>query len=515
VPSPEQPLDILMIASEARPFAKTGGLADVAAALPAALARLGHHVTLVLPRYGGIDVAHASAQRADIPFGANRYPVTFFEQPIEHRVDAVFIDAPDLYDRDGLYGIDNTDYADNAFRFAVLSRGALEFARLRGSSPAVIHAHDWQAGLVPVYLNTVLAADPVLGGVRSVFTIHNLAFQGLFPPDVLQWIGLPPDLFRVDALEFWDRVSFLKGGIQFADVITTVSPTYAREILTPAFGFGFEGILAARTQDLVGILNGIDTMTWDPGSDPYLPVPFSADDLSGKRAAKRALLEMAGLPSDDAALERPAVGMISRLTEQKGFDLIQAAWDPLVRSGASWVMLGSGDPAYEAFWRAARDRHPDRLGIYIGFNERLAHLIEAGADLFLMPSRFEPCGLNQMYSLRYGTLPIVRATGGLEDTVIDADAPGGNGFKFAEYSAMALTETVRRALDVYRNPARWTSLQRNAMAQDHSWDVSAREYVKVYSGFPNRKDIDGIRKSADADRRQLRTGNQRRQAGAR
>jgi starch synthase len=511
------PLDILMVTPEARPFAKTGGLADVAGALPPALARLGHRVTLVVPRYRGIDIAGTDRETASVPFGPNRYPVTFVERRISDGITAVLIDAPDLYDRDGLYGTGNVDYADNAFRFAVLSRGALEYARLRRRRPSVVHAHDWQAALAPVYLQTVLASDEVLGGVPSVLTIHNLAFQGLFPPDVLQGIGLTPDLFRVDSLEFWGRVSYLKGGIVYSRAITTVSPTYAREILTPEFGFGFEGILRARANDLVGILNGIDTDAWNPATDPYLPTHFTEDSLDAKADVKRALLEDVRLPTDAEALARPTIGLVSRLTDQKGFDLIAAASDRLLALDAAWVLLGSGDPRYEVFWRAVQARHPGRVAVHIGFHERLAHLIEGGADLFLMASRFEPCGLNQMYSLRYGTIPVVRAVGGLDDTVQDADEVprGGTGFKFREYSAEALVEAVGRALEAYREPRRWKALQRRAMRQDHSWDVSAREYVKVYRGIETGKETDGIRKDTDADRRQLRTGNQRRTSRAR
>jgi len=516
-----------MITPEARPFAKTGGLADVAGALPQALARLGHHVTVVLPRYRGIDTAGFPSQSADVPFGAQTYPVVFVEaqkkgdnrlfsqkKGTAGSVTAVLVDAPDLYDRDGLYGDAAGDFADNGFRFAVLSRAALEYARLRGRRPSVVHGHDWQAGLAPVYLKTVLAGDPILGGVRSVFTIHNLAFHGLFPLDLIRWIGLPESLARPSGIEFYGQASALKGGIVFSDVVTTVSPTYAKEITTPQFGFGFEGIVASRSDDLVGILNGIDTETWNPEADAYLSSHFSAEDLKGKSKVKAALLEDAGLPANKASLSRPLVGLVSRLTDQKGFDLIAAAADQLMTFDATWVMLGSGDARYERFWRQLAERYPERVAARIGFDEKLAHLIEAGADLFLMPSRFEPCGLNQMYSLRYGTLPIVRATGGLDDTVVDVDEEPsrGTGFTFREYSADALVATVNRALSLYKNTRRWKAIQRRAMAEDHSWDVSAREYVKVYEGAGNGN---GIRKSADTDRRQLRPDGRGRNARTR
>ena len=510
-------LDVLMITSEARPFAKTGGLADVAGALPEALARLGHRVTVVLPRYRGADIAGASSLGAEIPFGPNRYPVTFHETPLGDRVRAVLIDAPALYDRDGLYGDAHGEYGDNAFRFAVLSRGALEYARLRGARPSVVHAHDWQAALAPVYAKTELASDPIVGGVRTVLTIHNLAFQGLFGPDVLAWINLPAALYHPGALEFWGRASALKGGVVFSDAITTVSPNYAREILHSEFGFGFDGILRDRARDLVGILNGIDTATWDPAADPHLPEPFSANALDGKAAAKRALLEYAGLPSDADAERRPVIGIVSRLTYQKGFDLVLGAGHRLFEPDAAWIMLGSGEPQYQAFWADAARRHPDRVAAQIGFDDRFAHLIEAGSDLFLMPSWYEPCGLNQMYSLRYGTPPVVRATGGLDDTVQDADADpdGGTGFKFRDFSPEPMLDAIRRALAAFGDRDRWRAIQRRGMAEDHSWDVSAREYVKVYRGPEYREDTDGIRQGTDPDRRQLRPDGQRRHARSR
>jgi starch synthase len=419
-----------------------------------------------------------------VPFGAHSYPVRFVEQRLAEGVTAVLVDAPALYDRDGLYGDAKGEYGDNAFRFAVLCRGALEYARLRGRRPAAIHAHDWQGGLAPVYARTVLRDDPVIGGVRTVLTIHNLAFQGQFDPAELTWMALGRDLFTPDKLEFWGRASALKGGVVFSDKITTVSPTYAREILTPEYGFGFNGILASRAQDLAGILNGIDTDAWDPTRDPYLPAHFDAADLERKAVVKRALLEAAGLPHDAAAMTRPVIGIVTRLTHQKGCDLVAAAADRLMRFDAAWVMLGSGDAWCEDLWRHLAERWPDRVAARIGFDERVAHLIEGGSDLFLMPSWYEPCGLNQMYSQRYGTVPIVRATGGLNDTVQDVDEgpDAATGFKFRDYTPDALVGTVGRALGLFPNSQRWKGIQRNGMKRDFSWDVSAREYVKVYRG---------------------------------
>jgi starch synthase len=477
-------LDVLMVTSEARPFAKTGGLADVCGALPLALARLGHRVTIVLPKYRTTKTDGAAGEAAQVPFGLHSYPVRFIEQPVADGVTAVLIDAPSLYDRDGLYGDQNGEFGDNAFRFAVLSRGALEYARIRGRRPSVIHAHDWQAGLVPVYARTVLRDDPVIGGVRIVLTIHNLAFQGGFDPKELNWIGLGQDLYTPQLLEFYGRASTLKGGVVFSDVITTVSPTYAREIVTPDFGFGFDGILRSRTSDLVGILNGIDIETWDPRTDRQLPQHFDADSLDRKQEIKRALLEYVGLPRDEWSMGRPLMGIVTRLTHQKGCDLFASAAERLMGFDATWIMLGSGDSWCEDLWRQLAARFPDRVAARIGFDDHLAHLIEGGADMFVMPSWYEPCGLNQMYSLRYGTLPIVRATGGLQDTVVDEldeAADQANGFKFQHYTAEGLIWAIERAIGVFRNDReRWRAMQRRGMGRDFSWDVSAREYVKVY-----------------------------------
>jgi starch synthase len=488
-----------MVTSEAHPFATSGGLSEVVTSLADALARLGHRITLILPNYGrstrraAPDGAASATKmaaavpdgRIDVDLNGRSQHVGFLRQPLSEQVTAVFVDAPELFDRDGLYGTSEGDYPDNAYRFAVLSRAALEYLRLRGERPSVIHAHDWQAGLVPAYQKMLFSEDPVVGGVPAVFTIHNLAFQGIFPAGILQDIGLPRDVLHVHAMEYWGRISYLKAGINFSERITTVSPTYAREVVVPETGFGFDGVLARRQVDFSGILNGIDTVRWNPAADSYLPAHYSAGDPSAKVESKRALLEAMRLPATGEALRRPLVGLVSRLTDQKGFDLLTEASDELMRLDAAWVMLGSGERRYEEFWRSLAARHPDRVGVTIGYDERLEHLIEAGSDLFLMPSRFEPCGLNQLNSLRYGTVPVVRATGGLNDTVEDAGADGGRGtgFKFSEYSPGALVAAVQRALEAYKDRSFWQKIQRNGMAQDFSWDVPAREYVKVYSAI--------------------------------
>ena len=468
------PGSVLMIGSEALPFAKTGGLADVLGTLPLALGRLGWDVTVALPRYRGV-AAGRLVDGLSLTVGGVTTDVALHEVPLAARVRALLVDAPELFDREHLYGVGNIDYPDNARRFAVLVRAALDHAGRRGRKPSVVHAHDWQGGLAPVYLKTHYAKHPVLGGTPSVFTIHNVAYKGLLEPDWLPRLDLPWDMLATDSLEFWGRVSLLKGGINYAEMVTTVSPTYAEEIQTPKLGFGFDGILRRRSDHFVGILNGIDTVEWDPSADQYVGASFSASDLSGKREAKRELLERFGLPTGGSALERPLVGMVSRMVDQKGFDLIAAVAPQLPTLDASFVVLGMGESRYQSMWRRMAGSYPDRVQAYIGFDEGRAHLIEAGSDIFLMPSHFEPCGLNQMYSLRYGTVPVVRAVGGLRDTV-DPKV----GFSFDDYTPGALLKALNRALACYRTPRKWRALQRAGMKRDYSWDRSAQEYVKIY-----------------------------------
>ena len=478
-----RPLRILMVASEAVPFAKTGGLADVAAALPKALGALGHHVTVVMPRYRGIAISGPPATSYAVSMGGHHYQADVHVRETSPGVRVALVDHPAFFDRDALYGLGSHDYGDNPRRFAFLALAALEFARLEGQAVDVVHAHDWQAGLAPVYLRTRYASDPVLSGAATVFTIHNIAYQGLCASDWLPQLGLGWELFTSDGLEFWLHASFLKAGIMFSDLVTTVSPRYAQELMTPEFAFGFEGILRHRAADLVGIVNGIDVEVWNPADDRHLPRGFSSDDLSGKADAKRILLDTYGLPGGEEMGQRPVIAMISRMVDQKGLDLIASVSEQLPHLGAAFVILGTGEPWYEEMWRSLSRRYPDRVGVRIGFDEPLSHVIEAGADLFMMPSRFEPCGLNQMYSLRYGTLPVVRATGGLDDTVQNYDpATGvGTGFKFHDASGEALLGTLRWALHVFHNdPDRWRQLQRAGMSKDFSWQASARAYLDAY-----------------------------------
>ena len=475
--------NILMVASEATPWAKTGGLADVAGSLPAALDRLGHAVTTVIPRYRTVQVADARTDAATVRLNAQDHAVSFHAHSESARRRVVFVEAPRYFDRAGLYGEATRDYPDNAQRFALLTVAALDFAEHHaGATFDVIHGHDWQAGLVAAFLMAAPRRWPRIASAGRVFTIHNLAYQGLFPRETIPALGLPWDVFRIDRGEFWGQLSFLKAGINDYDEVTTVSPRYARETQTRAFGSGMDGVLVGRASHYTGILNGIDTDVWNPATDPFLPAHFDSNDLSGKRQCKRALLEHFKLPVGDDVMRRPLIGLVSRLVEQKGLDLIEAALPALIELDANWVFLGSGEPRYEKLLRDLAAGYPARVGARIGFDEPLSHLIEAGADMFLMPSRFEPCGLNQMYSLRYGTVPIVHAVGGLDDTIqpFTARARRANGFKFHEPTPDALARTVRQAVRLYHDRPVWQRLMRQGMAEDHSWATSAREYVKVY-----------------------------------
>ena len=470
-----------MIASELAPFSKTGGLADVASALPRALGRAGHDVTVVTPRYRGITAGqwHADVEAA---IAGVSLSAGLFEEPLGPGARALFVDCPPLYDRAGLYNAGQVDYQDNPLRFAFLVVAALEWAARQEQPVSVVHAHDWQAGLTPAYLRQHFSRHPVLGRMPSVFTIHNLAYQGIADKTWMPRLGLGWDLFTVDGLEFWDRISLLKAGVNFSDAVTTVSPTYAEEIQRPEYGFGFDGVMRARRAALTGILNGVDVEAWDPARDTHLPRPFTAKALAGKAAAKAALLEAFGLPGGDEGLARPLVGIVSRLAGQKGFDLVAQVADELADLGPAFVVLGSGEARYEDMWRVLAARRPDRFGVRLGFDEHLAHLIEGGADMFLMPSRYEPCGLNQMYSLRYGTVPVVRATGGLVDSVApwNAATKKGTGFLFADYTGDAMLASLAEAVRVFADPTQWVRVQQNGMKADFSWDRSAKEYVKVY-----------------------------------
>jgi starch synthase len=465
-------MKILMVASEAAPFAKTGGLADVLGALPAALAERGEQVAVVIPAYR-----------------ENRYPITtreayrnlFIPLGPGYMVDILrttgpgvtyyFVDCPALYDRDGIYGAGPSDFPDNHLRFAVLSLAALGVAR--HLFPAdLLHLHDWQAALAAVYLREHFRGDPTFRGVKTLLTIHNLGYQGIFGPQVVPQLGLDPRWMNPEQLEFFGDINFLKAGIAWSDAVSTVSKGYAREIQTPEYGFGLDGFLL-KHGPIVGIVNGVDYGRWSPEHDPHIARNYSPTDLSGKRTCKRALLAEYGLPEGN--LDRLLLAIISRFASQKGFDIFADAASRLLAEDLSLVVLGSGDPVYESMFQELARAYPDQVGVRIGYDDALSHRIEAGADMFVMPSQYEPCGLNQIYSLKYGTVPVVRATGGLDDTI-----DGDTGFKFRDYSGEALLESVELALKAFQNKDDWTRRMRRGMERDFSWNASAGEYVELY-----------------------------------
>lgn len=467
-------LRIAHVVSEVVPFSKTGGLADVAGALPVAQAALGHHVIVVAP-------AHRSSL-AQAPPGVKAGELTVQGMAasiylLTHRgVEVVLLDCPQLFVRPALYALPEGDFPDNPMRFSFLARAALAAISSLGGAD-ILHAHDWQAALAPLLLQEDTELRTLLPDTRAVLTIHNLAYQGLFPPWVMAACELPERLFHQACLEFFGQVNFLKGGLVSADAITTVSPTYAREILEEELGCGLAGVLSDRQDVLIGILNGLDLEVWDPAEDSLLPRPYSiAGVLDGKAAAHRALAEEALLLPG----RRPLAGMVSRLAEQKGADLVAAAISDIVGLGFDVVVLGTGERRYEQLLGAAEIAHPGRVKLFARFDEGLAHRIYAASDVFLMPSRYEPCGLGQMSAMRYGALPVASRTGGLADTVTDASAEGGTGFLLDELSTEALVAALERARTALADPAVLAQLRANGMSRDFSWQRSAREYTALY-----------------------------------
>ncbi|MGA7558333.1 MAG: glycogen synthase GlgA [Terriglobales bacterium] len=476
-------MHIAFAASECVPFSKTGGLADVVGALPRALAALGHQVSVYLPRYRQTKLTDPQTvvRSVTIPFD-DKYRFCSVVTATTNSPAGIrfyFVDYPQYFDRDALYGTPAGDYPDNAERFAMFSRAVLEASKVLGV-PQVFHCHDWQSALVPVMLRTLYAEDPAFREVATVFTIHNMGYQGLFPPDTLPLLMLPWDLLTMSKMEFFGQVNFLKGALAYSDFVTTVSKKYSQEIQTTEYGFGLEGVLRNRAATVTGILNGVDYEEWSPQTDKFIAAKYSSQDLSGKSKCKQDLLQAFGITSVDTKL--PVIGIVSRFAAQKGFDLIAQIMDRLAQEEMIMVVLGSGDKLYEEMFQRINKLFPNKIVAKVAFDNAIAHKIEAGADMFLMPSRYEPCGLNQIYSLKYGTIPIVRATGGLDDTIDpwDARTGKGTGFKFTDYTGEALLATIKQALLAYRDPSSWQTLMRNGMARDFSWGASAREYGKIY-----------------------------------
>jgi len=471
---------ILFVASEGLPFSKTGGLADVVEALPKALAAQGHEVAVVLPRYRGTEPASVVLPSLSIPMGGARlrFPA-IVDGALVDGVRYFFVDDPGYFDREGLYASGGRDYPDNAERYSEFCRASIELAK-HIWPPDVFHCHDWQTALVPVLLRTSYSDDPSVKNIPVVFTIHNMGYHGQFPRDVLDRVGIPATVFHPEGLEFYGSVNLLKGGLVYSDYLTTVSRKYAQEIETREFGYGLDGVARKRADRLVGILNGVDYGAWDPAKDALIRANYSAKDLTGKQTCKQDLLQTFGLPQEH--LERPVIGIVSRFADQKGFDLIAERAHELMKEDLVLVVLGTGDKKYERLFGALAATYPERVGLKIAYDNTLAHKVEAGADMFLMPSRYEPSGLNQMYSLKYGTVPIVRATGGLDDSIqpFDVEHGTGTGFKFNEYTGEALLYAVRQALHHYMDERIWKRIQLNGMAKDFSWKGPAREYANLY-----------------------------------
>jgi starch synthase len=473
-------MHIVFAASECSPWARTGGLGDVVSALPKALAKLGHRVSVFLPYYRQVAKAVPDAPvvlpSLTIPFPSYSRFVRILDGGVVDGVQNYFVDCPELFDRESFYATPSGDYPDNAERFGLLSRAVIEASKLLGV-PDVFHVHDWQTAMLAVLLRSTYYFDPVLRHVPVVLTIHDVAYQGWFPPQTIEKLLLPWDLFTFDKLQQYDTLDFLKGGIVYADAITTVSRKYAEEIQSAEFGNGLEGALRKRN-DLIGILYGVDYREWDPATDPHIAAHYSADKLAGKKECRRDLLHAFGL--EGVGEDTAVIGVVSRFATQKGFDLIVEIMDRLVEQDMVLVILGKGEEYYERVLVEMANRHPAKVRVHVTYDPVMAHKIEAGSDIFLMPSRYQPAGLSQIYSLRYGTVPVVRATGGLDDTIDEQPLGGGNGFKFWGYNSSALLDALLRALSTFRNKEEWTQMMKRGMAQNFSWDAPAKEYVRVY-----------------------------------
>jgi len=480
-------MKVLFASSEIVPFAKTGGLADVSASLPVALRKLGHEISVFTPLYGETRAKNPSLRptgiTVSVPVGERTVSGGIMEGALPGSdVPVYFLDAPKYYDRDGLYGTSAGDHKDNCSRFVFFARGLLETAKALGFAPDVIHLNDWQTALAAVYRKTLYAGEPLFEKSAVLLTIHNLAYQGVFWHLDMPLTGIDWSHFNWKELDHFGKLNFLKGGIVFADRINTVSPTYAGEIRSSEFGAGLDGVLRHVGGRLSGIINGVDYAHWNPETDELLPARYSASDLSGKAECKKALQAEYGLPQK---ADVPVIGIVGRLAAQKGLDLVAEAMGEFLKMPLQIIILGTGEEKIQDVIREVASSAPERIGAKIAFDNRIAHLIEAGSDIFMMPSRYEPCGLNQMYSLKYGTVPLVRSTGGLADTIVDCTpetlkSGRANGFSFKPYEVKALIETVKRALELYGRREDWARLVSVGMRQDWSWARSAREYEALY-----------------------------------
>ena len=475
-------MNILLATSELHPYSKSGGLADMVSALAKTLARTGHEARIVTPLYRGIQGQFPEIRREDwwfdLPLGSKRVQAELFSLTPEKNLTIYFIRQPEFYDRAGYYQENNVSYTDNAERFIFFSKCIAHLARYLPWRPDMVHIHDWQTGLVPALIQNQQRAEGWGNPPPTCLTIHNLAYQGTFPASDFALTNLPRDFFTMDTTEYFGHMNCLKAGIALADMLTTVSPRYAREILTEEYGCSLDGLLRKRQNRLVGILNGVDYEEWNPVTDPYIRAQYSTTRLAAKKINKAELQHETGLTVTDA----PLFGTVTRLAEQKGVDIQLAALEEMLNADMQFVLLGSGSPAYEHGYHELARRFPKKVSVRFGYSEEIAHRIEAGCDFYLMPSRYEPSGLNQMYSLRYGTVPIVRATGGLDDSVVDfmENKTRANGIKFSEYSARALARAIRKALALYEQPALLRRCRINGMKADFSWERTVDEYLQVY-----------------------------------
>ena len=474
-------MHIVFAASECAPWAKTGGLADVVGTLPKELVKLGHSVSVYLPYYRQVSKlipdAPVLVRSLTIPFAHYSRFVQILDGGVNHGVQLYLVSCPEMFDREGLYSTPSGDFLDNAERFGLYGRAVIEATKILGV-PDVFHLHDWQAAMIAVQLRSTYFFDPVLRAVPAVLTLHNVAYQGWFPSGTMDTLLLPWDMFTFDKLEAYDSVNFLKGGIYYADILTTVSRKYAEEIQTTEFGNGLEGMLRRRSGDLFGILNGVDYEEWNPAKDSHIAAHYTAENLAGKAECRRDLLHAFGFA--DVAASTAVIGVVSRLVSQKGIDFIVEIMDRLIHEDVVLVMLGSGEEYFERLLSEMASRYPHKVRVQVKYDNVIAHKVEAGADIFLMPSRYEPCGLNQFYSLKYGTIPVVRATGGLEDTIDEQPFGQGNGFKFWGYNSGDLLDAIKRAIGTFANKEEWTGMMRRGMAQNFSWENPAKEYVRVY-----------------------------------
>jgi len=485
-----RPLNILFVTSEVEPFTKTGGLADVSGALPQTIKELGHEIRIMTPRYGTISERRFKLhdvirlREISVPVGnelKTGHVNSSFISSLKAKVQVYFFANQEMFNRGGLYVNPDSkkDFPDNDVRFIFFCRGVLETLKKLGWQPDIIHCNDWQTGLIPAYLKTTYKDEPLFKNIKTIFTVHNLGYQGQFPKESFYKTGLPESEFSMSGVEFYGKLNFMKAGLIYSDVITTVSEKYAEEITTSEeYGAGLEGVLKKRKKDLHGITNGIDYSVWNPEIDPHIEQRYDLKSLEGKEQNKIVLCKKFGIEYKEGV---PVIGVITRLVDQKGIDLIKEIADDMLKLDVRFVMIGVGEKRYHEYFESLKKKHAKKTGVIFGMSEEIAHLIEAGSDMYLMPSRYEPCGLNQLYSLKYGTVPIVRATGGLDDTIQDVASGGsGTGFKFNKYDSKELLKAIQRAVKIYHDQKTWQKIMRNGMAKDFSWESSARKYINLY-----------------------------------